>query len=300
MAGTPRLLVSLFDERQEYQRLQGEEARATAARLGLDVDVLYSNSDPAMQCRQIEEAVQVPEDRRPTAVVVHPISVTALEPAASAALRAGVGWVSTEPALYLDSLRRAHPGALIAVVAADAHEMGRLQAKIFRALLPRGGSVVYIEGPVLSPPVVHRREGVQEGLRGSGVEVAKTLHGDWSEASGEKAATLWLRLGRVTRPGLIGAQNDIMAAGARKAIQAWKPEWLDVPITGCDGLPEGGQRLVREKILAATVIQPTTAGAAIELVARALRGEKVEAFTSLPPRAFPPVEELSGSLPRRY
>jgi ribose transport system substrate-binding protein len=170
--------------------------------------------------------------------------------------------------------------------------MGRMQARICRALLPRGGSVVYIEGPPLAPAVVNRRDGLMEGLRGSRVEVVKTLAGDWNEESGERVTTLWLRVGRAARPGLIASQNDIMAVGARKAIQAWKPEWLDVPIAGCDGLPEGGQRMVREKLLAATVIQPLAAVPAVELVARFLGGEQVPPSTILSPSTFPPIEEL--------
>lgn len=292
MAESPRVLVSLFDESQEYQKLQGEAARAVAARFGVEVEVLYGNRDPATQARQIEQALLLPEERRPAAVIVQPMSVAVLEPTARGALQAGVGWVSLDPAVYLESLQRANPGKLVAVLTADGRAMGSLQARIFCALLPRGGSVVCVEGPPLAPAVIDRREGMMEGLRGSGVRVTKTLHGDWSEASGARAAELWLRLGRVPRPELIGAQNDAMALGVRKAIETWKTEWLDVPITGCDGLPEGGQRMVREGILAATVVQPITAAPAVELVARALRGERVEPTTRLAPRAFPSVEEL--------
>jgi ABC-type sugar transport system substrate-binding protein len=292
MAEMPRVLVSLFDEGQEYQALQGHEARAVAEKVGLEAEVVFAGGDPAEQRNQIEQAIQAPEERRPKAVIVQAISVPWVEPSARAALQAGIGWVSLDPAIYLAALQRSYPGKLVALLTADGREMGRFQARIFRALLTRGGRIVCLEGPAVSPPVVERREGMREELRGSGIEVVKTLYGDWSEASGEKAVTLWLRLGPSARPALIGAQNDAMAVGARKAIQAWKPEWIDVPITGCDGLPEGGQRMVREGTLAATVIQPITAGAAMELVARALRGEQVASSTSLPPRAFPSVEEL--------
>ncbi len=292
MAGTPRVLVSLFDETQEYQKLQGDAARAVATRFGVEVEVVYGDGDPGTQSRQIEQALRAPEDRRPAAVIVQPMSVAVLEPTARGAVQAGVGWVSLDPAVYLESLQRANPGTLVAVLTADGRAMGALQARIFGALLPRGGSLVYVEGPPLAPPVIDRREGMVEGLRGSGIRVAKTLHGDWSEASGARAAELWLRLGRVPRPDLIGAQNDAMALGVRKAIETWKTDWLDVPITGCDGLPEGGQRMVREGILAATVIQPITAAPAVELAARALRGEAVERSIRLAPRAFPSVEEL--------
>jgi ABC-type sugar transport system substrate-binding protein len=292
MADTPRVLVSLFDEGQEYQALQGAEARAAAHRLGLEAEVVFSSRDPARQRSQIEQALQAAEELRPRAVVVQAISIPALEPVAQAALQAGIGWVSLDPALYVSALQRAHPDGLVATLTTDSREMGRLQGRIFRALLPRGGNVVLLEGPATSSPVIDRREGLRDEVRGSGIQIAKTLYGDWSEASGEKAVALLVRLGRVARPDLIGAQNDTMALGARRAIETWKPEWRDLPITGCDGLPEGGQRMVREGILAATVVQPITAGAAVELVARSLRGEKVPLTQVLPPRTFPSVEEL--------
>jgi ABC-type sugar transport system substrate-binding protein len=292
MPEMPRVLVSLFDEGQEYQALQGSEARAVAQKVGLEAEVVFARRDSAVQLQQIEQAIQAPDERRPRAVIVQAISVPWVEPAARTALQAGIGWVSLDPAMYLAPLQRAHPGKLVAMLTADGREMGRFQARISRALLRRGGGIVCLEGPALSPPVVERREGMREELRGSGIEVVKTLYGDWSEASGEKAVALWLRLGRAERPALIAAQNDAMAVGARKAIQAWKAEWMDVPITGCDGLPEGGQRLVRQGILAATVVQPTTTGAAMHLVARALRGEQVAPSTILPPHAFPSIEEL--------
>jgi ribose transport system substrate-binding protein len=288
-----RVFVSLLDDSQEYQRIQAEEARSAGARSGLEVEVQYTKGDPALQMKQLGDAVQVEASRRPVAVVLHPVAVAGLEALARSMLRAGVGWVSLDQAFYLPAIQRDFPDRLVALVSTDNREIGRLQAKLFRALLPAGGSVVYVEGPSLSPPVIHRREGMKEGLMGSRVGIVKTLTGDWSEASAERAMSFWLRVGAKTaRPALVGAQNDLMAAGARKAMLALRPEWRDVPFTGCDGLPGGGIRQVREKALAATVVQPLTAGPAVELVARSLRGEKVPAATHLAPRIYPSLEEL--------
>jgi ribose transport system substrate-binding protein len=293
MADRPRVLVSLLDEDLEYQRMQAAEARSAAARLGIDAEVAYCKVDPAVQLRQLSEAVRAPAGKRPAALILQPAAVAGLEEVARAALEAGIGWVSMDPAVYIERVQRAFPEGLAALAVVDNREMGRLQARVFRALLPHGGRVLCLEGPSVSPSTLRRREGMQEGLRGSGVVVFKTLTGDWSEASGERAATFWLRLSELgVRPDLVGSQNDLMAAGARKAFQALKPEWLDVPFTGCDGVPEGGQRLVKEKVLAATVVQPTTTGLALELVARWRRGEKVSPVTFLPPRTVPAIEEL--------
>jgi len=293
VADRQRVLVSLLDEAQEYQRLQGEDARSTGSRLGIEVEVDYCRTDLSVQVHHISAALRRPSGSRPGAVVLQPVAVAGLEETARAALEGGVNWVSLDPAVYLDRLRREFPERAAAVVTVDNQEMGRLQGRMFQALLPRGGKVVYLEGPSFSPSTIRRREGVQERLRGSGVKIVKTLTGDWSEAGGLRALSFWLRLSELkVRPDLIGAQNDLMAVGARKAIQAIQPAWLDVLFTGCDGLPEGGQRLVRERVLAATVVQPPAAGPAVEQAARALRGEPVAPLTFLPPSTFPPLEQL--------
>jgi ABC-type sugar transport system substrate-binding protein len=126
--------------------------------------------------------------------------------------------------------------------------------------------------------------------------VRQTLHGDWTEASGEKAVTSWLRLktSEAFRPDLVVCQNDAMAVGALRAIRTHHPEWVDLPCTGCDGLPAGGQQLVEKGELVATVEKPTTTGPALELVSRAIEGEIGSSSIVLAPRSFPAEEELAS------
>ncbi|MGZ8854112.1 MAG: hypothetical protein ACXW2X_12025, partial [Thermoanaerobaculia bacterium] len=110
------------------------------------------------------------------------------------------------------------------------------------------------------------------------------------EASGEQAVISWLRFttSQQYRVDLIGAQNDAMAVGARKAIAARRPEWLTLPFTGCDGLPQGGRRLVDEGQLAATVTVQSNAGRAIDLVAAYLRaGSRAPGRITLAPHPYP-------------
>lgn len=295
-AASRRVLVSLYNAEQEYQRLQVADAGAAAARAGLEVEVVFCNGSTSLQRKQIEGALQQPEAKRPVAIVIQPYASAGLDSAARAALSAGVGWVVLGPDSSIENLRQEFPGRLAAKVTADHRQIGALQAEIIRTLLPGGGRVLAIEGPSLSPAVLQRRQGVLDGLRGSKVEIFKTLTGDWSEQSGEKAATFWIKLGTDSaRPDLVAAQNDSMALGARKAIRALRPAWGDLPFVGCDGLPGGGQKAVKEKVLTATVVNPTTTGPAIELVAAALRGQPAPATRSLAPSTYPGLGELSRS-----
>ncbi len=124
----------------------------------------------------------------------------------------------------------------------------------------------------------------------------QTLHGDWTEASGEKAVTSWLRLktSEAFRPDLVVSQNDAMAVGALRAMRKLRPTWAAVRCTGCDGLPAGGRRRVESGELAATIVKPTTTGPALELVARALAGELATSEVVLAPQSFPFEEDLES------
>jgi ABC-type sugar transport system substrate-binding protein len=104
---------------------------------------------------------------------------------------------------------------------------------------------------------------------------------------------LRLKSAETLKPDLVGAQNDAMAMGARKALLASRPDWARVPFTGCDGLPEGGQRLVNMKQLAATIVTPSNAGPAIDLVARWLKSKaQPPAQVVLTPASYPPEADL--------
>ena len=81
--------------------------------------------------------------------------------------------------------------------------------------------------------------------------------------------------------------------GGQSRIVAFRPDWARVPFTGCDGLPEGGQRLVNVKQLAATIIAPSNSGPAIDLVARWLKTkEQPPPQVVLNPTSYPPEADL--------
>jgi ABC-type sugar transport system substrate-binding protein len=171
--------------------------------------------------------------------------------------------------------------------------VGRIQGRQVRKLLPRGGSILYIRGPSGLLSADRRLESTRRELGES--YVFNVMNGDWTAASAERAVGGWLRLksAELSAPDLVCGQNDVMAAGARKALEARRPEWSNVPFVGIDGLPEGGQRLVAEGRLAATVVIPSCAGPALELAARALRGGPTPPIeTVLAPESHPEVARI--------
>jgi len=297
------VVVGLLSEQQEFQRLQAEDALRAAGGVGLGVDVVYADNSAILQIQQLYKFIHAPQEQRPYAIIVETVG-EGLERLARAATAAGIGWVLiNRDVKYLDALRAEHPEVPIAAVSTDQEEVGRIQARQFRALVPSGrGVVLYVQGPADTSAAQLRLKGARAGLEGTEIDL-RVLDGIWTEASGEQAVRAWLRLksSEGASPAVIGCQNDSMAVGARRAVEASsrRQELARVPLTGCDGLPEGGQRLVSVQQLAATVVIPSNTGPAIEMLARTLAGKPASGLR-LKPQSFPPEDEIArrGSLRR--
>lgn len=285
-----RVVVSLTSAEQEYQVLQGEDARETGRRLGAEVEVLFAEDNAVRQIQQLFAFVHAPGGERPAALLVHTRVPDGLERVARNAARAGLGWVLlNRTAPYLDALRGEHPDLAIAAVSTDHVEIGRIHARQLGRLCPGGARVLYVQGPAEAPAAQQRLAGLEEALRGRRFEL-KVLNGEWTSASAEKAIAAWMRLrtAELLEPQVVVCQNDNMARGARKALEALKLEWARLPFLGCDGLPLGGRREVDEARLAGTVVIPSCAGPAVELVVAWKRtGCVPPAQTILAPAAYP-------------
>jgi ribose transport system substrate-binding protein len=285
-----RLVVALTTAEQEYQALQGEDAREAGRRLGAAVEVLFAEDNAVLQIQQLFGFVHAPEGGRPDVLLVHTRAPDGLERVARNAARAGIGWVLLNRAApYVDALRKEHPSLAIAAVTTDHVEIGRIHARQLLRLCPAGAQVLYVQGPADAPAAQQRLEGIEEALRGRPFEF-KILNGEWTSTSAERAIAAWLRLrtAELFSPQAVVCQNDNMASGARKALEALRPEWARLPFLGCDGLPQTGRLDVDAGRLAGTVVIPSCAGPAVEMVVAGKRTARVPpALTILAPSAYP-------------
>jgi len=129
----------------------------------------------------------------------------------------------------------------------------------------------------------------------------KTMRANWTEESAYKAVSSWLRLrtSQETHIDLVGAQDDSMAAGARKAFSevagSDRERWLKIPFTGCDGLPKTGQAWVRNGLLTATIYIRPNADLALEMLTEAIRtGTQPPERKLIVPESVPSLEELAA------
>jgi ribose transport system substrate-binding protein len=285
-----RIAVCLTTADQEYQARQAQDAVETGRRLGAEVEVLFAEDNPVLQIQQLFRLLHASEGERPAALLVHTRVPDGLERVARNAAKAGIGWfLLNRTAPYLDALRSEHPALAVAAVTTDHVEIGRIHARQLARLCPDGAHVLYVQGPADAPAAKQRLEGLEEALRGRPYEL-KVVNGEWTSASAEKAIAAWLRLrtADLFSPGVVVCQNDNMARGAKKALEALRPEWARLPFLGCDGLPNAGRREVDEGRLAGTVAIPSCSGPAVELAVAWKRAVRLPpARTLLAPSAYP-------------
>lgn len=291
------VLVALTTHENDYQMEQARSAEAAAQSCGVTAKILYAENDAVQQSTQILRVLQGPQELRPNAVIFEPVGGTALPQVARVAAAANIGWaVLNREAPYLGELRRA-TSAPVFSLSSNHLEIGRIQARQAAALLPAGGSVLYIQGPTENSAAKDRLQGMQES-KPANVQLT-VLKAQWTEESARTAVQSWMKLTTSRRSvmDLVVAQNDAMAVGARKAFQELSAElrdaWYGVPFTGCDGLPNTGQAWVRAGQLAATIFVPPNAGQAIEMIADAFRNSKnVPERVLTVPVAIPAISSL--------
>jgi ribose transport system substrate-binding protein len=265
------VVVSLPEGENEFQILQAKDAYSAAARLGLDVEVTDAGNSAMEQIRQLFKIINAPEP--PKAIVVEPVAVDGMERLAQKAVQAGIGWFVLNCTLdSLESLRLAHPAVAVCCVGSDQIEIGRIQARQMRILLPCGGNVLYIQGPRTATAARERMQGLNEGLADARIRLI-VLDGQWTEESAEQAVRGWLRLksSEGTVIDLVAGQDDSMARGARRAFEgvpAATERFRGVPLLGIDGVPDVGQKFVASGQLTATVVMPSNVGPALDVVAR--------------------------------
>jgi ABC-type sugar transport system substrate-binding protein len=297
-----RIQLLLADEENAYQQQLVEAARSAAGERGMDLlEPRFAQGSLMRQIGQCYETLRA--NPRPDGLLLLLVAANQMGSAIEALAKEAVDCVFLNRIPEeLESLRQSFPGTLLASVAPNQTEIGRIQGRQCLQLLPEGGSVALVLGARATPSTKSREAGFREVV-GDAVEIHE-IEGNWQEDRAQQALSDWLRfnLGRGRTVDLIVCQNDSMARGARRALQLYesrssKPSpggggLAATPILGCDGLPDEGAEMVRAGELAATVVMPPTSPRAVEILdAYWQRGSVVDEETLLP-ASLPPVEKL--------
>lgn len=294
-----KVVLSLTTRDNDYQIEQATTATEVAQRLGIDLQILDAENDAILQSQQLLKVIQSSTEAHPDGIIFEPVGGTAMPQVARAAAIAGIGWVVLNREVeYIADLRSAYKVPIFSI-SSDHEQIGRIQGTQISALLPKTGSVLLIQGPAESLAARQRTSGMYE-TKPADVQV-KLMKANWTEAGAYKAISSWLKLSTSQQAiiDVIAAHDDSMAIGARKAFQEiadanLRSRWLKVPFLGIDGVRKTGQAWVQQGLLSATVVVPTNAGQAIELLSHALStGTLPPAKTLTVAKSLPAIEDLA-------
>ncbi len=290
--------VLLAVENNDYQAEQVASAQVAADRLGIHLEVIHTEHDAIQQSQTVLNLVHAKLEARPNGIMFEPVG-TPLAQAAKAAAAAGIGWVvlNRQAIDYIPALRQQFRTPVFSITTSHL-DVGRIQGEQIARLMPRGGVVLYIQGPSDNDAAIRRTSGMQSA-KPANVEV-RPLKGVWTEQSAYQAVAMWLKLSIAKEQmlGCVAAQNDAMALGARRAFQELvsdddRKHWRNLPFIGCDGLPKSGQAAVSRGLLAATVVIPANAGRAVETLAGSLdKGTQPPECILTEPHSYPDLAQL--------
>jgi ABC-type sugar transport system substrate-binding protein len=290
------VIVSLPGE-NTYLHDQIAGAKAVAERCNVELRVLNAMSDPVTQSQQLLDAIQS-SDSRPDAILVEPVTTSGLPRVAEAAVAAGVGWVINNARVdYMAALRQKAKAPVFAVTQ-DHKEIGNMQGRQFAALLPGGGSVLYMRGPGSNFLAIQRAEGIVSSVPAN--ISAKTLKVQWTAESAYESVASWLRLASVRAADtvLIAAQDTDFVLAARRAFQdcaegTERTQWLALPCAGV-GVASRSKPLVDNGILAAVVVTSLTMDTALEMLVHAVEtGSQPPEETFVAASFYPSLEKLT-------
>jgi ribose transport system substrate-binding protein len=282
-----------------YLREQTLVAKATADRLGVELQVVNAEMDPVLQSQQLLKFVQAQPEQRPDGILIEPVSATGLPRVAEAAVAAGIAWVVSNAYVdYLGTLR-ANSNIPVFLVSQDHVDVGRIQGRQIGAMLPEGGTVLYLRGPAMSSLASRRFEGL-ESAKPKNVEV-KSLKVQGSTAEGAyHAVSSWLNLstGKPEGTHLIFSQNADFILGARKAFETnaaatERKKWLALPCAGV-GIPAQIKPLVDQGVLRAAVMTSLTMDTAIEMLVQTMtQKSQPREQTFVEAHSYPNLEDLA-------
>lgn len=293
-----RFVVSLTTHDNDFQMEQAAAAQQAATRLGVDIDIVYADNDAIQQSQQLLQIIQS-NSGHPDGIIFEPAGGTGFPQVARAAAAAGIAWVVMNREVeYLGDLRRTYKVPIFSVTS-DHEEIGRIQGKQVAALLPKGGSILLMQGPAESTAAKQRMTGLYD-TKPVGVQV-KIMKGNWTESGAYKAIGSWLKLSTSlqTQLDVVVSQNDAMAIGVRKAFQEIadpdvRERFAYLPYIGIDGVRTTGQEWLKKGLLSATVFVPPNTDLAIQMLAHAVQtGMLPPERTLTVPKSLPTVEELA-------
>ena len=255
------LILSTLDNPFFVDLKTGIEKKANE--LGYDVVVLDSQNDPAKEVSNMED------------LTIKNVDVVLLNPVDSDSAIASVMIAngSELPVITVD--RVANGGEVVSHIASDNAAGGKMAADYLIEQLGGKGKIVELEGIAGSSATRDRGQGFEDGIKNSDFDLIAKQSADFDRTKGLSVMENIIQSkGEIDA---VFAQNDEMALGAQKALEA--ANMKDVLIVGFDATDDAVEAVKNGKMAATVAQQPILIGeVAVKAVDKFLKGEKIDSF----------------------
>jgi inositol transport system substrate-binding protein len=260
-----------------YQNLQNEfviniqdAVRAKAKELNVRLIEVDGQGKAENQISQVENFLALDVD----AIILNPFDQYGSAPVVSIANR------EKKPIVVVNAVV-VNLDKAGAYVGSNDQEAGRIAAGYIAETLNGKGNIALIRGPNGHSAEIQRTEGIMEVLsQHPDLKIIFDQSGNWDRSQGLELMENWLSTGKSLQA--VIAQNDEMALGAQKAVEAAGKQ-QDILVIGIDAIPDA-IRAVKEGKLCATVFQDARGqGAlALELAVRLCEKKPVNHINYIP------------------
>ncbi|MDD1780040.1 ribose ABC transporter substrate-binding protein RbsB [Enterovibrio sp. ZSDZ35] len=243
-----------------------EGAENKAKELGYELIVLDSQNDPSKELSNVEDLTI----RGVKAILINPTDSAAVSNAIRIANRSEI------PVLTLD--RGAQRGDVVSHIASNNVAGGEMAGKFIMEKVGEKAKVIQLEGIAGTSAARERGEGFMNVVDGGSMELLASQPADFDRTKGLNVMENMLAANPDVQA--VFAQNDEMALGALRAVQA---SGKDVLIVGFDGTDDGIAAVKRGKMAATIAQQPELIGAmGVEIADKVLKGQPVEKSIPVP------------------
>lgn len=243
-----------------------EGAEKEADKLGYNLVVLDSQNDPAKELANVEDVTV----RGAKVLLINPTDSTAVASAVRMANQKNI------PVITLD--RGAAQGKVVSHIASDNVAGGKMAGDFIAEKLGDNAKVIQLEGIAGTSAARERGEGFKQAVEAHKFDVLASQPADFDRTKGLNVMENLL----TAQPNVqaVFAQNDEMALGAIRAVQAANKSVL---IVGFDGTDDGVKAVKSGKLRATIAQQPELIGAlGVQTADKVIKGEAVEAQIPVP------------------
>ena len=254
------LVISTLDNPFFVTLKEGAEKQAKA--LDYDLVVLDSQNDPAKELANVED------------ISVRGVKILLINPTDSDAVGNAIAVANQKklPVITLD--RAANKGQVIAHIASDNTAGGEMAGNYIAEKLGKGAKIIQLEGLAGTSAARERGAGFAKAAQAYDFKILASQPADFDRSKGLNVMENLLTAQPEVQA--VFAQNDEMALGALRAIQAAGKK--DLVLVGFDGTDDGVKAVKGGKMAATIAQQPEKIGEiGVQTADKVLKGEKVEA-----------------------